>query len=286
MAQIIDSKHNEMIKYLRRLQQNRSFREQEQRFIVEGLRFTKELLDSEWITDKLMLTPEIAASEDGRYLYDLARSRGIMVQLVSAQVFASFSATDNPQGIAALAVCRGQSESENNYELNSILLRHDQNEHSPELLILTEDIQDPGNMGTIIRLADAAGAKAVLMLKGCVDIYNNKTLRATVGSIFHLPVLQNLNRERLLIQLKRNEWKIIAGVPSAEHLLCCEKLPERCVILVGNEANGISKELIYLSDECLAIPMPGHSESLNASSAAAIMMYEFVRQHIVDKNRS
>ena len=198
-------KHNPRVKYLRRLALRR-FREQEGRFLVEGIRFVEEALDSAWPVDFMAITPTLPESCRGEALLEQARARGIRVIELEEGLFRELAETDSPQGVLAVVQQR-------RVVLEDLRL---QTPGRPALLVLIDGVQDPGNLGTIVRSADAAGAQGVLLLKGTADIYNPKALRATMGSIFHLPVVQNLTPDMVFPFLERSGIKTVAGDPRAE----------------------------------------------------------------------
>ena len=150
-------------------------------------------------------------------------------------------------------------------------------------LILLDNLQDPGNLGTIIRTADACGASAVILSKGSVDVYNGKVLRSTMGSIFHLPVITDTDIKEVINTLKKNNIKVYAAHLKGVKTPYSFELKNDIAYLIGNEANGLKAETSDMADEYIKIPMPGQAESLNASVAAAVLMYETVRQREVVK---
>ena len=172
--------------------------------------------------------------------------------------------TDNPQGILAIIKIK-------TCELENLFV-------DGSFLVVLDSIQDPGNMGTIIRTADAAGASGIIVSKGCVDIYNPKVLRATMGSIFHIPICLYDDMTELIIQLKERAIKVFTSFLKGGANYSEQDMSGNIALVIGNEANGISKEIASLSDFLVRIPMIGRAESLNASIAAAILMYEVVRQ--------
>ena len=146
--------------------------------------------------------------------------------------------------------------------------------------ILLERISDPGNLGTLIRTADAAGADCVFLSKGCVDLYNSKVIRSSMGSIFHLPVVINSEFDVLIENLKSKNINILAAHLKGKKTLYDINLTNGIGILIGNEANGLSDEISEKSTELIKIPMPGNAESMNVSVAGSIFIYEAVRQRI------
>ena len=145
------------------------------------------------------------------------------------------------------------------------------------LLLGLDNIRDPGNLGTMIRTADAAGADGVLLSNGCVELFNLKVIRSTMGSVFHLPVIENLDFSEVIPDLKEDGFKIIVSEVHEGKDYTEVDYPEKTCIVIGNEASGISKEILNLADERIKIPIFGKAESLNASVAAGILLYEKVR---------
>jgi len=149
---------------------------------------------------------------------------------------------------------------------------------APGALVLAADrVQDPGNVGAMIRSADAAGATAVLLGRGCADPYNPKTVRSTMGSIFHLPVLEVDLREALRQAASRG-IRIVSAAPDAPITMYEADFAKSTWILMGSEAHGVSEDLLPLASLQVSIPMPGKAESLNVAAAASILLYEALRQ--------
>jgi TrmH family RNA methyltransferase len=142
-------------------------------------------------------------------------------------------------------------------------------------LIILDEVRDPGNVGTIIRTADACGMSAVVLSKGCVDLYNNKTIRATMGSMFHMPIITEIDIITLIPQLKQQGCAVLGADPYSK-ISCIEIPPQKYMaVLIGNESKGLREEIKSITTKNITIPMPGQAESLNAGVAAAILMYEF-----------
>ncbi|MBQ7584428.1 MAG: RNA methyltransferase [Lachnospiraceae bacterium] len=175
--------------------------------------------------------------------------------------FVKLADTKHPQGV--LAVVRQRK-----YEIRDIA--------GGELYIILDTIQDPGNLGTIIRTAEAAGAAAVIMNKGCADIYSPKVVRSTMGSIFRIPFIYAEDLSEPIREIKKAEVTVyaadVSGVSISE-----EKPEKRRAFIIGNEGNGISEEVLKLADRIVSIPMAGKVESLNAAVSAAILMFNFIQ---------
>lgn len=184
---------------------------------------------------------------------------------VSKELFAKIADTVNPQGI--LAVCYIKNE-----DINTV--SYDNN----NTFLVLENVMDPGNMGTLIRTADAAGIAGVFISKGSVDIYNPKVIRSTMGSIFNLPIYRNVDMESLFNEFLVNNVCTVAGHLMGNLTPYEVEMAGNCAILIGNEASGISDKLSNKANYLVKIPMRGKAESMNASIAGAILIYEALRQ--------
>ena len=146
------------------------------------------------------------------------------------------------------------------------------------MLVLLEDLQDPGNLGTIIRTGEGAGIDGVIMTRESVDIYNPKTIRATMGSIYRVPFLYTDNLEQVMEELKKRNVHTYAAHLQGKEYYDVQEFKEGCAFLIGNEGNGLKKETADLAERYIKIPMEGQLESLNAAVATAILMYEAAAQ--------
>lgn len=150
-----------------------------------------------------------------------------------------------------------------------------------KLYIFCDRIGDPGNLGTIIRTADAAGFGGVLLSEGCVERFSPKTVRASMGSFFHIPVIEKIGKKEIT-EMKNSGFAFYcSGLSEDTKLYTKADFTRPAIIAVGNEANGMSKEMLSLADACLKIPILGSAESLNVGVAAAVLMYEAQRQRTV-----
>lgn len=265
---MIESNKNVTVRFIKSLAKRKS-REESGCFFLEGLRGVcdavaagakvKHLVISESFS-KSALMNEIAKLEDSAVDF----SAESVLFPVSDSVFAYISETEAPQGIGA------------------VIYMSESGKLCGNNLLLLENLQDPGNMGTAIRTADAAGFDGIICMKGCVDIYNSKVLRSTVGSLFHIPIIRRdrdgNSATNVVAELKSLGYTVYAAHPRGGTNLFDEPFTGKNVIVIGNEANGITGEMLSVCDKTVTIPMPGKSESLNASVAAALMMYETVRK--------
>lgn len=256
--EIITSKNNATIKEIKKLK-DKKYRTKSGKFLVEGFRFVSEALQSSYEVDVVIMS-ESSNDKWQEFQIQSKLHHNTNVYQVNESIFKSISSTDTPQGI--IAVVKNK---------NIEVINED------GFFILADKIQDPGNMGTIIRTAHAAGALGVIVTKGSVDIFNEKTLRSTMGSIFKIPVILDEDFE-FLYSLKDQGYKLIASSLDTDSNFYDIDLIQNVIITVGNEGNGISDEVYNLSEIKIKIPMPGDAESLNAAVAASIMMYEAVRQ--------
>lgn len=255
------SKDNKYVKYAAKLKQ-KNYRDIENKFLIEGLRFVEEAVNEE-IAEYLLYSSKIYSING----YERVIQSSVEKYEVSEEIINSLCDTENPQGIAAVVK-----------KLNTDITNIINNDNADAFIVIADGVQDPGNFGTIVRTSDAAGANAVIAIKGTVDIYNNKTLRATMGSIFHIPVIYYDSFEELTGILKKNGYKIFASTPDTNKYIYDCNFKEKCALVIGNEANGIPLSHMELSTNRVKIPMAGRAESLNAAVAGAILIYEAVRQ--------
>lgn len=262
----ITSRQNPRVKYLRRLHR-RSFREEAGRFLVEGVKFVAEALEAEWPVDVVVYTERLVRDERGARLLSAAQSRGIPLWETTEAVFKDIATTPSPQGVMAVAAVR-------TFAPEDVLARPD------PLVVIVDGLQDPGNLGTIIRTADAAGATGVFLLPGTVDACHPRTVRASAGSIFHLPVVRAPDGDALLSFLRRRGVTVFATDVRGESSLYDCDLTGSVAVILGGEAAGTRPVFLAGADFRVRIPMPGRAESLNAAMAGAIFLFERVRQRL------
>ncbi len=252
---LITARENPIIKEAAALVSDKKTRKQTGLFVAEGARLCSEACKSGAKVLRLFVT-ESAEKKYEDYLkplYSCAKE----VYNISEGVAAKISDTKTPQGV--FAVCE---MAEREIDLSE-----------KGLFVLLSELQDPGNIGTILRTCEAMAAKGVFLC-GCADLYSPKVLRSTMGCIFRLPVSTGLSTEKALEQLKSAGVTTYAAALSTEaELLPNVKFAEKSCVLIGNEGNGLSAETVENCDKTVMIPMPGKAESLNAASAAAILIY-------------
>lgn len=191
--------------------------------------------------------------------------KGESLEIVTDRVFEAASDTKTPQGVLSL-VRRFE------YDLDDII------QGSAPLIMVLENIQDPGNLGTIVRTGEGAGITGVIMSSGTVDIYNPKTIRATMGSIYRVPFCYAENMQAVMQKLKQCKIQTYAAYLDGSSVHDAQNYKEATAFLIGNEGNGLTRELAESADWRIRIPMCGKVESLNAGIASAILMYEAQRQ--------
>lgn len=239
----ITSLENQLVKKISSLHKKK-YRDEYELFFIEGMKSVKEAINFNWEIENVLYSPDMIN-------YDL----GIEGTIVSKEILCKISDTVTPQGI--VAVCKIKNEKIENLG-------------DKRKIVYLDKVQDPGNVGTIIRTADAFGIDSVVLSKECADVYSPKVVRSTMGSIFHLPVIRDVEIE----ELKKLNKKIYSSSLSGKEKF---KIEDNAVLVIGNEGNGISDETKKVTDEFIKIKMPGNAESLNASIAAGILMYEFTK---------
>ena len=231
-------------------------------FLLEGPQAVSEALTYRpELVVELFATPTSLDRYNG--IADAAIAAGVDVEFVSEQVLDAMADTVTPQGI--VAVCHQFPTS-----VKDIL-------RASKLVAILEEVRDPGNAGTIIRAADAAGADGVILTGRSVDLYNPKVVRASTGSIFHLPVAVGVELESVLEKARESGLTVIAADIKGEDLLAARKsgvLDGPTAWPFGNEARGLSDEHYALADRAITVPIYGHAESMNLATAASVCLYE------------
>lgn len=277
--EIISSKDNKRIKYIRSLLEKGGIRKKNHSFVVEGIKLVDEALEYGNVLDIIVsesLYEEIVSgdlarngllSDNGKHIIKQVK-QGTSLTVVSDAVFKSVSETITPQGILA------EVEMPKHRLLEEKFLEIAYEKTGKIKLLILEDTADPGNLGTIMRTAEAAGVTGVIMGKGTVDIFNPKVVRSTMGSIFRLPFAYVDDLKAVILRLKRDGISFYATHLNGKESYRDISYSDKAGILIGNEARGLSDEIANLADTYVIIPMQGKVESLNAAVAAALMMYE------------
>lgn len=255
---MITSTGNAQVKRLLQLQKKSKARNEEQVFLVEGLRMFEEAPRER--VEKIYISETLYNKK--KQQLNLER---LPVEVLSDTVFQYVSDTKTPQGILCVV-------KQKKYDLTKIMeIKH------PHFIVL-DNLQDPGNLGTIVRTAEGAGVDAVFLSKESVDIYNSKTIRSTMGSIYRMPVIYVEDLLKLLSDFKKKGIKSYAAHLDGKNTYDQEDYQAGTAILIGNEGNGLRDEVAACADIWVRIPMQGQVESLNAAIAASILMFEVYRQ--------
>lgn len=272
--ELITSVNNARVKDVANLKQKK-YRTESGAFFAEGLRAVKEAAQFADMTDLFFTKTE---EEKLRDIVKLAEAKGARLYCVDEKVMAKLSDTKTPQGVLAvikmpendlrhLRPGAFSKERTDTFELDN---------NAPVLIL--DRVQDPGNLGTIIRTADAVGALGIILLEGCVDAFSPKVVRASMGSLFHLPVVQDVTAEEALTWCYRNGYEPAATALNNAQNLYKADVSKKMAFIFGNEANGVAEELQAAAETRLFIPMAGMAESMNVAMAAGIILFEGLRQ--------
>lgn len=255
---MITSTSNGKVKSVIQLLGKSSKRKEAKSFVVEGIRMFEEAPINQI---KEVYISETFLKKHG----EIPKLKQTGYELVSDQVFAKMTDTKTPQGVLAVL-------SYPEYRLSDI------SKGEAPLIIILEDIQDPGNLGTILRTAEGAGSSGVIMSRNTVDIYNPKVIRSTMGSVYRVPFLYTDDLHETIKELKETGVKVYAAHLKAKQSYDEISYCEASAFLIGNEGNGLKNETAELADDYLLIPMAGEVESLNAAIATSVLAFEAARQ--------
>ncbi len=276
LVEKITSRQNPLVKRFRRV---RAMGERQHVFL-EGVRLIEDAINTGARFEGVAFTAELESSERGAALLDALRRVQCRGALVSKQVMEVIADTKTPQGVAAIV-------SRPYLELDDLF------SNSPDLLVVADELQDPGNLGTIIRTAEAAGANGVITTRYTVDPFNDKAIRSSMGSALRLPVVTGASRVDIAARCRHHKIKMIASratpgqaqgiiedAARAERVKLCVEVDMTVPIalIVGREATGIPESAQGEADEFVHIPMAEGVESLNVAAATAILLYEAGRQ--------
>lgn len=276
LVEKITSRQNPLVKRFRSV---RAMGERQHVFL-EGVRLIEDAINTGARFESVAFTAELESSEHGAVLLESLRRVQCRGALVSKQVMEAIADTKTPQGVAAIV-------SRPYIELDDLFAG------SPDLLVIADGLQDPGNLGTIIRTAEAAGANGLITTRYTVDPFNDKAIRASMGSALRLPLVTGARRSDIVAHCRDHKIKMIASRPTpagaqrviedaarAETVKLCAEVDMTVPIalIVGREATGISQAAEVEADEFVHIPMADGVESLNVAAAAAMLLYEAARQ--------
>jgi TrmH family RNA methyltransferase len=266
MQQIITSKENNLIKHIIKLKEKK-YRSEYDEFIVEGAKIVKEAIEEKAKIKQIIVSEQGLESELVKNnLKEELKQRDYIK--VSSNIFKLLSDVEKPQGILAVI-----EKNTKNIEID----------YSQDIILALDDIQDPGNLGTIIRTADSVGLNQILVSKGTADSYNPKVIRSTMGAVFRVKIIECENLKNTLKEVRKNNFKLVV-TSLKESKSIYEVDFNKKTIIIGNEANGVSDDIIEMADEKVIIPMLGKTESLNASVATGVILYEHLRRKMLKNN--
>lgn len=260
----ISSKHNHHIKLTKSLS-NRKFREKEGLFVLEGVRLIEEAVQAGISIRFVLYSEKLSGSQRGSRLLGRFRELGIEIFLVEENLFGELADTENPQGVLAVAEPVQSSFSQIKITRESLFL-------------LIDGVQDPGNLGTMIRTACAAGVSGVVLTKGTVDLFNPKVIRASMGTVFQIPIITREDNQRILEFFKNHGFRLLVADAKGDKIYYHSEAEGPVVWVLGNEANGPGEFFLKEADEIVSIPLWGQVESLNVAVAAGILLFDHVRR--------
>lgn len=261
MNTVIKSKDNETIKHIKKLKEKK-YREEYKEFIIEGAKMIEEAIQENANIKSVIICDDCKnqCAIPNELMYEIAKKKCIYVD---EKIFSTITDVINPQGIMAIVEKTDSKEEKIDY--------------SQDVFLILDNIQDPGNMGTILRTADSLNINQIIVSKGSADIYNLKVVRSTMGAIFRVKVIESEDLTKTIKEMKKNKIKICATDLKTDKSIYDIDY-HKTAIIIGNEANGVSEKVLDLADNKIKIPMPGKTESLNAAIATSVILYEAYRK--------
>ena len=260
--QVISSKENELIKHIKKLKDKKE-RDLSNEYIIEGIKLIQEAIQEKAKIKQIIICEECEKAEaiPKEIMYEIARYECIYI---TKKLYNYLTEVKTPQGI--LAVIEKESNEKNI-------------DYTQEIIVALDGIQDPGNLGTILRTVDSIGLTQILVSKDTADSYNPKVVRSTMGAIFRVKVIECEDLEKTKKKIKKHKFEIVVTSLQTKNSIYDIDYNKK-VIVIGNEANGVQEKIQQLADKKVKIPMLGKTESLNASVATGIILYEYVRQKL------
>jgi TrmH family RNA methyltransferase len=260
--QVISSKDNELIKHIKKLK-DKKYRNESNEYIIEGIKLIEEAVREGANIKKIIICESTTKTYEmpTNITLEIARYECIYV---TEKVFNSITQVTNPQGIMAIV------------EKQSVQKEID---FTQDIIVILDDVQDPGNLGTILRTVDSIGLNQIIVSQGTADSFNPKVVRSTMGAIFRINIIESENMIETIKTIKKHHYKLMVTSLQTDNSIYDIRFNKK-IIVIGNEANGVSKEIQELADEKAKIPMLGKTESLNASVATGVVLYEYVRQKL------
>ena len=292
---IISSKDNEIVKEIRKLKEKKY---RKNKFIVEGIKMLEEAISENASIDLIVIREGMDLSNlISNILYKNDADSGVKSKniidaiskiksiTVTEKVFDTLTDVVSPQGVLAVinkrenGIINQATENNNAFEIGD-KIKETENvkiDTTTDYILALDGIQDPGNLGTIIRTADSANLKQLIVSKNTVDAYSPKVIRSTMGAIYRVNIIEVENLEWTLKDLQKDGFKVVVTSLDTNNSIY-DISYNKSIVVIGNEANGVSKEVQELANERVKIPMLGKTESLNAAVATGIMIYEYVRR--------
>lgn len=260
--QVISSKDNELIKHIKKLK-DKKYRDENNEYIIEGVKLIEEAVKEKAKIKKVIIC------EDTTRTYEIPTQITLEIAkydcvYVTDKIFNSITQVTNPQGIMAII-----EKSVENKEID----------YTQDIIVVLDDVQDPGNLGTILRTVDSIGLNQIIVSKETADAFNPKVVRSTMGAIFRIRIIECENLVQSIKDMRKHHFKLMVTSLQTDNSIYDIDFNKK-IIVIGNESNGVSKEVQDMADEKAKIPMLGKTESLNASVAAGVVMYEYVRQKL------
>ena len=260
--QIITSKDNDFVKHIKKLKEKK-YRDINKEYIIEGIKLIKEAIEEKAEIKQIIICEDCDKADiiPKELMYEIAKYECVYV---NKKIFNTLTDVVNPQGILAII---GRSDNKN------------QIDYMQDIIVALDDIQDPGNLGTILRTVDSVGLTQILVSKGTADVFNPKVVRSTMGAIFRVKIIECEDLMQTLKEVKKHKFEVV--VTSLQTTKSFYEINyNKKIIVIGNEANGVEKQIQEIAENKVIIPMLGKTESLNASVATGIMLYEYVRQKL------
>jgi TrmH family RNA methyltransferase len=260
--QIITSKDNDFVKHIKKLKEKK-YRDINKEYMIEGIKLIKEAIEEKAEIKQIIICEDCDKADiiPKELMYEIAKYECVYV---NKKIFNTLTDVVNPQGILAII---GRSNNKN------------QIDYMQDIIVALDDIQDPGNLGTILRTVDSVGLTQILVSKGTADVFNPKVVRSTMGAIFRVKIIECEDLIQTLKEVKKHKFEVV--VTSLQTTKSFYEVNyNKKIIVIGNEANGVEKQIQEIAENKVIIPMLGKTESLNASVATGIMLYEYVRQKL------
>ena len=260
--QVISSKDNELIKHIKKLK-DKKYRDENNEYIVEGVKLIEEAVQEKAKIKKIIVCEDTTRTYEipTQVMLEIAKYECVYV---TDKIFSSITQVTNPQGVMAII--------EKNAENQEI-------DYTQDIIIALDNVQDPGNLGTILRTVDSIGLNQIIVSKDTVDAFNSKVVRSTMGAIFRVKIIEVENLVQSIKEMRKHHFKLMVTSLQTENSIYDIEFNKK-IIVIGNESNGVSKEIQDIADEKAKITIQDRTESLNASVAAGVVMYEYVRQKL------